>query len=160
MQSYVIHIPAPQEHVWQAYADVERWPGWNETVTAVEPTGVGALRAGSKVRISQPKLKDADYVVTEFRPGEYWAWEARLPGVRTIATHLLTSLEGGRTRVTLTIEHRGVLGRVARAIYRDLIEEYLRVEAEGLRAHCLATAAGRPPACSWVTTDARPGSHL
>jgi hypothetical protein len=49
--------------VFAVLHDVERWPEW--TMTAVKKMDDGPLVVGSKVRVRQPKLLPAVWLVTE-----------------------------------------------------------------------------------------------
>jgi hypothetical protein len=75
-----------------------------------------------------------------------WEWANRSLGARTTADHRLTPLGDGRTRVDLSIDQRGLVGRPIGWLVRRTTRRYLRMEAEGLRARAESTAAGSTPA--------------
>lgn len=135
-QSTTIEIAAPTERVWEVLTDVERWSEWTETVTSVVRLDEGPLRSGSRARISQPKIPETEYVVTEFNPGRSFTWVATGPGVRTTARHDVEALPRGGSRVTLAVEQRGWLGSVMGRFYRGLTDRYLASEAAGLKSRC------------------------
>ncbi len=133
-QSVTVEIGAPPQRVWEVLTDVERWSEWTETVTRVQRLDDGPLRSGSRARISQPKIPETEYVVTEFEPGRSFTWVATGPGVTTTARHLVEDLPGGRTRVRLAVEQAGLLGVVMGRFYRGMTDRYLANEAAGLKA--------------------------
>jgi hypothetical protein len=135
-QSTTVDIAAPPERVWEVMVDVERWPDWTDTVTWVRRLDEGPLRPGSRAKINQPKLPETDYVVTELEPGRSFTWVATNPGVLTTARHGIEALPGGGTRVRLSVEQSGWLGRLAGRFYRGLTDRYLATEAAGLKARC------------------------
>jgi uncharacterized membrane protein len=135
-QSVSVDIQALPERVWEVLTDVEQWPEWTETVRSVRRLDDGPLRAGSRATINQPKIPETEYVVTELEPGESFTWVATGPGVTTTARHEIQALDGGRSRVRLTVEQRGWLGSTVGRFYRGLTDRYLAMEAAGLKARC------------------------
>jgi uncharacterized protein YndB with AHSA1/START domain len=135
-QSITVDIATPTERVWDVLTDVERWPEWTPTVTSVHLLGEGPLRPGSRARIDQPRIPETEYVVTEVDHGRSFTWVATGPGVRTTARHTIEPLDGGGTRVTLSVAQSGWLGSLMARVYRGLTDRYLDNEASGLRARC------------------------
>jgi uncharacterized protein YndB with AHSA1/START domain len=135
-QSVTVEIAAPPERVWEVLTDVERWSEWAETVTSVKRLDEGPLRSGSRATINQPKIPEAEYLVTEMEPGRSFTWVASGPGVTTTARHDVEALADGGSRVTLAVEQGGWLGSVMGRFYRGLTDRYLANEAEGLKARC------------------------
>jgi len=136
-----VDISAPIELVWDVFTDVERWPGWTESVTSVSLQGDDGLTLGSVVDIKQPRLPRLSWTVTEIDPGRAWTWVARSPGTTTSATHTLTTVAGGTTQVEQVIDQRGAVGAVVGRLARSQTHRYLAMEAAGLRAVCEARAA-------------------
>ncbi len=62
--------------------EVERWPEWAPTVTAVRPLDDGPLAVGSRVRVEQPRIPPTVYVVTELKP--VGPLGPSLPGLRQV----------------------------------------------------------------------------
>jgi hypothetical protein len=58
-----------------------------------------------------------------------------MPGLRTIGRHAVEPIQHG-SRVILSIEFQGFLKRVAVNMFRTLNEEYLNMEAAGLKRRC------------------------
>ena len=135
-QSITVEIAAPAERVWDVLTDVERWSEWTETVTSVKRLDEGPLRSGSRAKISQPKIPEAEYVVTELDPGRSFTWVTTSAGVKVTGRHVVEALPGGASRVTLTVEQGGWLGSVMGRFYRGLTDRYLANEAAGLKARC------------------------
>jgi len=135
-------IPAPIDVVWRVYADVERWPQWMESMDHVDVMDGGTLGMGSEVWISQPRLPNATWVVTELTPGRSWTWVSRSPGATSSATHHLTAVDPTTTRVDTSLDMGGILGALAGRLIARRAERYMVMEAEGLRAACDAHTAG------------------
>src|SRR5262245_1118196 len=92
-----IEIAAPTSLVWDVFSDVEKWATWTASITSVELLD-GELRVGGRARIRQPKLPTTVWTVTELTPGTSWTWEAKSPGARTVARHVVAP-SGPATRV-------------------------------------------------------------
>lgn len=134
-QSTSVEIDAAPERVWQVLSEVERWPEWTDTVTAVLRLDAGAFGQGSRVRVEQPKLPATEYVVSEYEAGRGFTWVASGTGVRTTAQHSIEPRPGGGCRVVLTVQQAGLLGEVmGRLLLKRLTERYLATEAAGLKA--------------------------
>jgi carbon monoxide dehydrogenase subunit G len=134
------HIDAPSQSVWEVLYDVARWPEWTPTVDSVERLDDGAFGVGSRARVRQPKLPRADWEVTDVVDGRSFTWEARGPGMRTIARHEVVPDASGST-VTLSIEQTGPMGGLAARVWRRLTQRYIELEAESLAARVTRTSA-------------------
>lgn len=135
-QSITVDIAAVPARVWEVLSDVESWSQWTATVTSLRRLDEGPLRAGSRAKISQPRLPETDYRVTELDPGRSFTWVATGPGVLTTARHEVEPLPEGASRVRLSVSQSGWLGSVMGRFYRGLTERYLAHEADGLKARC------------------------
>jgi hypothetical protein len=141
-------IPAAIEKVWRVYTDVERWPQWMESMEHVDLAASGGaiegepLQLGSQVWIAQPRLPNATWEVTELTPGRSWTWVSRSTGATSTATHHLTAVDPGTTRVETSVEMTGSLGALAGRLIAKRAARYMAMEAEGLRAACTAQGAG------------------
>jgi hypothetical protein len=69
--------------------------------------------------------------VTEVVAGRSFTWEAKGPGLKTIAGHEVVPDASGST-VTLSIRQTGPMGAVAATIWRRLTQRYIELEAESL----------------------------
>ena len=127
------HIEAPTRPVWEVLYDVARWPEWTPTIDSVERLDDGPFAVGSRAKVRQPKLPQAQWEVTEVVDGRNFTWEARGPGMKTIARHEVVP-DGTGSKVTLSIEQTGPMGAVAAFVWRSLTQRYIELEAESLDA--------------------------
>ena len=144
MPRYVVteRIGATPDEIWPVLADVVRWPEWTPTVASVEPVDGPTLEVGSRFEVVQPKLRPAVWTVTAVDSLRSFTWEARSPGVRLVAEHLLTKEEARTTRLDLTFTFAGALGSIVGVLARGLTLGYMRTEASKLRARVQGSAAG------------------
>ena len=133
-------IDAAAPGVWDVLLDVAHWPAWTPTVELVERVDDGPFEVGSVARVRQPKLPEALWRVTEVVPGRSFTWEAKGPGLRTIARHEVVA-EGTGSRVTLSIEQAGPMGAVAALMWRRLTQRYIELEAASLDERVTRTSA-------------------
>lgn len=131
-----VEIAAETDRVWQVLADVERWPEWTASVRRAERLDDGPLALGSTVRMDQPRLRPAIWLVTELTPGVSFTWHSTSGGVTTAAEHRLTTAADGRVRVELGIRHTGALAPLVGLLAWPLTRRYLRTEAAGLKRRC------------------------
>ena len=134
--SVVVDINAAPEHVLGVLCDVARWPEWTASVTSVRRLEDGPFRVGSRAHVRQPKLLPAVWQVTELDQQNF-TWVTRSPGVKIKAGHLVEA-KGAGSKVTLSLQFSGFLGKLVARLYRNLTERYLATEAEGLRRRCEA----------------------
>jgi uncharacterized protein YndB with AHSA1/START domain len=127
------HIDAPTQPVWEVLYDVARWPEWTPTIDRVERLDDGPFGVGSRAKVRQPKLPQALWEVTEVVDGRSFTWEAKGPGMKTIARHEVVR-DGDGSAVTLSIEQTGPMGAVAALLWRTLTQRYIELEAESLDA--------------------------
>ncbi|MGZ8474752.1 MAG: SRPBCC family protein [Candidatus Limnocylindria bacterium] len=128
-----IDIDARQQRVWDVLSDLEAWPQRIETVDAVElltPTPVGE---GSRVRLRQPKLGEGIWEVTVWDAPTYFEFRQQSGGVTNVAGHRVEALEEGRSRLTLTLEMRGLLVPVVALFFKGLTNRYMTIEAQGMK---------------------------
>jgi uncharacterized membrane protein len=127
------HIEAPTHAVWDVLFDVAHWPDWTPTIDSVERLDDGPFGVGSRAKVRQPKLPQAQWEVTEVVDGRSFTWEARGPGMKTIARHEVVP-DGTGSQVTLSIEQTGPMGAVAAFVWRSLTQRYIVLEAVSLDA--------------------------
>ena len=125
-------IAAAIERVWATILDVERWHEWTESITSIEKMEPGELKAGSKVRIKQPKLPPAVWTVTAIEPGRRLEWQAKGPGSNTVAWHEAEP-EGGGAKATLGIDQQGVFFALAGWYFNGMTRRYVDMELAGLK---------------------------
>lgn len=131
-------IDAPPQAVWQILSDLESWPSWTPTVSRVERLDSGPIGIGSRVRVFQPKLRPAVWVVTQWEPGAAFTWVSSSFGSRIVAEHILAP-EGDGCRLTLSLRFQGVVGTVVGMAVSRLTDTYLLLEAEGLKQRAEAS---------------------
>ena len=127
-----IDIDAQQQRVWEVLSDVEAWPQRIETVDLVELLTPAPMGEGSRVRLKQPKLPEGTWEVTVWDAPSYFEFRQKSGGVTSVAGHRVEALEEGRSRLTLTLDMRGLLVPVA-LFYKGLTNRYMTVEAQGMK---------------------------
>jgi uncharacterized membrane protein len=128
-----IDIDAPQQRVWDVLTDVEAWPQHLETVDAVELLTPAPMREGSRVRLKQPRLGEGTWDVTAWDPPSSFEWRQKASGVTTVAGHRVGAVANGRSRLTLTLEMRGLLVPILGRMFKGLTERYMNSEAQGIK---------------------------
>lgn len=127
------------DRVWQVLADIEAWPRWLPTVTAVEALSDGPVGVGSRFAVQQPRLGRSVWEVTEWRPGRGFTWVSNRPGVRTTGTHVVRAASDG-AEVELGIEWSGAGSWLARLLYGGLTRRYVSAELAAISATAGAMA--------------------
>ena len=128
-----IFIEAQQQRVWDVLSDLEAWPRRIETVDVVELLTPAPLGKGSRVRLKQPKLPEGTWDITIWHAPSRFEWRQKSGGVTSVADHRVEALEGGRSRLTLSLDMRGLLIPVIALFYKDLTNRYMTLEAEGMK---------------------------
>jgi uncharacterized protein YndB with AHSA1/START domain len=125
-----VAIPAPAARAWSILADVEQWPSWTASMRRVELDGPFAVN--SVARIRQPRLAGAAWTITGIDPGRSFTWRSVAPGIRSVATHLVTPTGDGTCDVTLSIDQTGPLAGFFGLLYGRLTKRYVQMELDGL----------------------------
>ncbi|MGC0415694.1 SRPBCC family protein [Embleya sp. AB8] len=136
-----IHIDATPERVWAILSDVEQWPTWTASMRMVRRLDREPFDVGSRVRIKQPRLPAAQWLVTDLEEGRAFTWISRGGGVTTIAEHRIEPGEG--VTVRLTLRQEGLLTPVVDLLAGGLTRRYLRMEAAGLKERSERGAGNR-----------------
>lgn len=136
-----LEISATPEQVWSTLIAVERWHEWTASITSIERLDGEPLKTGTKVRIKQPRLPASVWEITEFEPGVSFDWFTLSPGVKTVATHRFTAVDGGRVVATHAVHQSGALASIAGLLTARTIRRYLEMEVNGLKQRCEATEA-------------------
>lgn len=128
-------IDASPEVVWAVLSDVERMPYWTPSMTSVEIIdGPNPPDVGTQVRIEQPRLPLAVWLVDEWDAPRHFAWISESVGVTTQAEHLVEPLPDGRSRVTLAITQTGGLAWLLGRLMKGRTRRYVDAELAGLKA--------------------------
>ena len=130
--SAVAGIRASPASVWQVMRDVAQWPSWTTSISEVSVLDDEPLGVGSRVAIRQPGLPSATWEVTELEPEKGFTWVSRSPGVEVTARHQIEPTEAG-SRVTLSVTYAGALGPLIGWLFRNKTDNYLLLEAHGLK---------------------------
>jgi carbon monoxide dehydrogenase subunit G len=128
-----IDIDAQQQRVWDVLSDLEAWPQRIETVDAVELLTPPPVATGTRMRLKQPKLGEGTWEVTVWDAPSYFEFRQQSSGVTSVAGHRVAALEEGRSRLTLTLELRGLLVPVFGRVFKGLTTRYMTTEAEGMK---------------------------
>ena len=128
-----IDIDAAQQRVWEVLTDFAAWPQRIETVDVAELLTPAPIGVGSRVRLAQPKLPEGTWEVTVWDAPSYFEFHQKSGGVTSVAGHRVEALEDGRSRLTLTLDMRGLLVPVFGRIYKDLTNRYMSLEAQGMK---------------------------
>jgi uncharacterized membrane protein len=128
-----IDIDAQQQRVWDVLSDLEAWPRRIETVDAVELLTPAPVGEGSRVRLKQPKLPEGIWEVTVWDPPTYFEFRQQSGGLTDDAGHRVTALGDTRSRLTLTLEMRGLLVPVVALFWKSLTNRYMTMEAQGMK---------------------------
>ena len=128
-----INIDAPQQRVWDVVSAIEAWPQRIKTVESVELLTPAPASKGGRVRLKQPKLPEGTWDITIWDAPTYFEWTQKTSGTTSVAGHRVEALGEGRARLTLTLEMRGLLIPVIALFYRKLTNEYMDIEAEGMK---------------------------
>ena len=134
-----IDIDARQQRVWEVLSDLEAWPQRIETVDVVELLTPAPVGEGSCVRLKQPKLPEGTWEVTVWDAPSFFQFRQKSGGVTNVAGHRVEAVEDGRSRLTLTLDMRGLLVPVVALFYKRLTNRYMTVEAQGMK--CAAESA-------------------
>ena len=109
-------VLAPLAWLWQA----SRMPGeYSVMDMGYADYGGGPTAAGSGHDSSGDAHGSMDHGETE--------------GVTSVADHRVEALEEGRSRLTLSVDMRGLLIPVIALFYKDLTNRYMTLEAEGMK---------------------------
>jgi uncharacterized protein YndB with AHSA1/START domain len=130
--SITVDIDAPPDAVWAVMSDVEKWHEWTASITSVERLDAGPFVVGSRAHVRQPKLRPADFVVTELVPQREFTWVTRSPGIGATARHAVEPIARG-TRATLSVRFEGLLSGPVAWMCGTLTDQYLALEAAGLK---------------------------
>jgi len=128
-------VLAPRTRVWSLTEDLEAWPTVTPTVTSVERLDTGPLREASRARVVQPRQRPTIWRVRSVEPPHLFVWESTTAGVRLVAGHHLTEVEGG-TRTLLVLDVLDVLGSRAPVVGRlagPRMRRALATENDGFR---------------------------
>ncbi|MDT0381559.1 SRPBCC family protein [Streptomyces sp. DSM 42041] len=134
-----VGIDAPPERVWEVLTAVGDWPDFVPTVDRLTVETPGPLGHGSRARIKQPGMPALRWRVTAFEAGASFAWTARGGGVTTTGGHRVAPRPGGGSLLELSIDQRGPLAPLVRAVFGARTRRYVETEARSVKARAEAT---------------------
>ena len=128
-----IDIDAEQQRVWDVLSDLEAWPRRIETVDVVELLTPAPIGPGSRILLKQPKLPESEWEVTVWEAPSYFEWRQKSGGISSVAGHRVESLARVRSRLTLSLDMRGLAIPMIGLFYKGLVNRYMSIEADGMK---------------------------
>jgi len=128
-----IEIDARQQRVWDVLSDLEAWPLRIETVDVVELLTPAPVAVGSRVRLKQPKLPEGTWDITVWNAPSYFEFRQKSGGITNVAGHHVDALDEGHSRLTLSLDMRGLLIPVVALFYKGLTNRYMTIEAQSMK---------------------------
>ena len=124
-------VAASPDTVWDAVVDFEARPHWEPRVKEAQIIGGGPLQEGSRIRLKVDRDRFTSTVV-ELRPEERLSLLVKGPGFRVNHIYELHAREDS-TKVTMTGEYRGVIGKLVvrfmrGSVRRDLVDELAAIK--------------------------------
>jgi hypothetical protein len=133
-------IAAPAAAIWDLLIKVEDWPAWTPTMTRIVSLSGQPLAVGQAYRVEQPGLLPAVYTVTGLDAPRRFVWEARTPGARLIADHVIEAAADG-SRLSLIFTACGPLAPLIRGLLGGKIASFVETEGRSLKRAAEAAAA-------------------
>lgn len=130
-----IEINATVEEVWKVLINVDRWHEWTPSINGISRIDSSPMGIGCELIVLQPELPESIWTVTSFNPGRNFTWSRGNVLVKVTAEHQL-EIQQNKTIANLSIEFKGLLGRMAARQNKTLVENYLTLEAQGLKKRC------------------------
>jgi hypothetical protein len=127
-----VDVDAPPERVWQVISDVDHWHDWTDSVSSIKRINNGPFAVCTMILIKQPKFPPALWRLSEIIPNRSFTWTSSGPGFQAIASHRIEPIRTG-SRVTLTLEYKGMLGGAFGKLTAGITERYMAMEATGLK---------------------------
>jgi uncharacterized membrane protein len=128
-----IDIDAQQQRVWDVLSDLEAWPRRIETVDVVELLTPAPVAEGSRILLKQPKLPEGTWDITVWEAPSYFEWRQKSGGVTSVAGHRVEVLDRGRSRLSLSLDMRGLPIPIVGRFYKGLVTRYMSIEAQGMK---------------------------
>lgn len=128
-----VDIDASRQRVWEVLTDLEAWPERVGTVDSVELLTPAAVAVGSRVRLRQPKVPEGVWEVTVWDAPAYFEFRQTTGGMTSVAGHRVEALDDGRSRLTLTLDMRGLLIPLVALFSKGMTNQYLTSEAQDMK---------------------------
>jgi carbon monoxide dehydrogenase subunit G len=131
-----VTIMAAKEKVWGVLIDVERWHEWTPSISEIRRLDDTPFALGSRVRVRQPRLPEAEWRVSDFQPARGFVWVTHSPGVHSVAEHWISETGASQCRVSLRLKQTGIVSALLSPFYSGLARRYVHMEAVGLKNRC------------------------
>ena len=143
-----VTIDRPVAEVWDYLSTFENTTQWSRGVVAARQTSGGPLGAGATLQAvvtAFGRRRTADYLVTEFEPGQAFAFEARSGPLASRARY---SVEPAGAGTRLTASGEAVVTGVARLLAPFLVRtvrKHSEADLANLKRILEAPVAARQP---------------
>lgn len=134
-----VEIDAPRQRVWDVLSDIEAWPRIVRLVEVAEVVTPPPLMIGGTVRLREHKLPEGLWDVTAWDAPVSFELTQRAGGVTTVALHRVDALGDDRSRLTLTLEMRGLMVALIGVFFRKATRNHLDQQAEDIKHAAEAT---------------------
>ena len=128
-----VQVDAPVAAVWQAVADVEKWPDCTASMQEVSWLDGGGLTRGSRARIRQPRMPALVWEVSDLEPGSSFSWQTASAGVTVTAFHRVVPVGADKAELTIGLAQSGPMSGLIALLSGRRARRYLKLEAEGLK---------------------------
>ena len=135
-----IEIEAPQQVVWSSLTDLRAWEKFAPYMKSFQALDQGALRLGSRVKVTPKGLPGSVWKVTEIEEPRSFTWEtSAAPGLRLVAGHEANPRTSG-TEAVLWLDWKGLLGAALSPLLRIVFRRNIRLASQGLKLYCEQSA--------------------
>lgn len=128
-------IKSSPERIFNVLMSVENWSNWTKSVNKIEYINGTKCEEGAQIKIYQPKLPPAVWVVKEILGNNSIVWIKKSFGLEMTANHFIIG-SGNEQTVKLQIIYRGFLAGFFYRLTSNLTEKYLSMEISGLKQLC------------------------
>jgi hypothetical protein len=128
-------INSQPEYIFKVLTEVKNWNQWTKSIIDISLQDTDKLKVGAKIKVRQPKLLPAVWIVTEFSKNKFLAWEKKSIGLKMIANHIIQGYDDGAI-VKLQIIYQGFLAAFFYKLTYALTEKYMTMELSGLKNKC------------------------
>lgn len=130
-------IRSSPERIFSTLIAVEKWSQWTKSVSKARYINSKLCEFGVQIKIYQPKLPPAVWIVQEITKNRSLVWVKRSFGLKMTANHFIIG-SGKEQTVKLQIVYEGFLAGFFYKLTSKLTEKYLSMEVAGLKQVCEA----------------------
>jgi hypothetical protein len=142
-------VPLSAERMWEAFADVRRWPEWNPCMWWAR-VGGGELREGATLYWAFNPIRrrylyklPATARIAECQPGRVVAWEVSTPGFHALHRYLIEPIGPDQCRFGSWEVAEGPMYRGLRRFWLAHFRFVRDASLEGARGLAPTAAPGR-----------------